>query len=84
MIYKRVTITVDTGTDDDENEYRHVYVADQPDLSVLIAHNEETLEGLLVCYAEMDGGQALSREEAVTAFYEIMDRSPDEGEVPWQ
>ena len=84
MIYKRVAITVDTGTDDDENEYRHVYVVDQPDRSVLIAHNEETLEGLLVCHAEMDGGQALSQEEAVTAFYEIMNRSPDEGEVPWQ
>jgi len=84
MIYKRVTITVDTGTDDDENEYRHVYVVDQPDRSVLIAYNEETLEGLLVCHAEMDGGQALSQEEAVTAFYEIMNRSPDEGEVPWQ
>jgi len=82
MIYKRVTITVDTGTDDDGNEYRNVYVADQPDRSVLIAHNEETLEGLLVCHAQTDGGPAFSREEAVSVFTELMGREPAPGELP--
>ena len=83
MVYRKVTITLDAGTDDDGNEYRHVYAADQPSHSVLIAHNEETLEGLLVCHAEMDGGQALSREEAVSVFTELMGREPAEGELPW-
>lgn len=83
MLYSLTTITVDAGTDEDGNEYRHVYAVDQPSHSVLVAHNEETLEGLLACHAEMDGGQALSREEAVTVFTELMGREPAEGELPW-
>jgi len=79
---KNLVDTLDTGTDDNGNEYRHVYFADQHDRSVLIAHNEETLEGLLVCYGEMIEGQSLRREEVMTAFYEIMNRNPVEGELP--
>jgi len=60
-----------------------VFVPDQPDGSILLAYNTETLGGLLMYPEGVEVvGVVLTREEALPIFVSLMGREPEPGEMP--
>ena len=72
--YQEATIEYDA-------EANVVFVPDQPEGSILLAYNVETLGGLLA-YPEGGIEEGLTREEALPIFVSLMGREPESGEMP--